>query len=196
MRELLTELGRRRVFRVVAGSWPGILGLLSVGLLTGCIALPHRYHFPEAPTGTPIRNGCATIIGPRETLEFRLDGVELRVRGGARRVDVRLVVPAGHAVVLTSDEALMTRNGRDERLALRGFTYWDSRARTNRVIAPGDPLVGSARMHLHLRLPRPGAGDYALQLPAVRIDGTPHEVPAITFVRRWTFGAYLILLNC
>jgi hypothetical protein len=186
------------------GGRSGLVLFLCLALLSGCLPAIHHYHRPSAPSGTPIRDYCATIIGPRESLQLRLDGVELRISGGAASASLRLRVPDGYRVVLASDKATVALGKREERVVLSGFGYFDREQRKSLLVAPGDTLPGADDRLLFSTVPRPAGmvipfsrsdgGDYVLHLPGLWINGRLHELPPITFTRRRAFGIYLV--NC
>jgi hypothetical protein len=183
---------------------PALVPVLVVVLVSGCIPTIHRYHRPEAATGKLVGEACHTVIGPRETIRFRLDGVDVSVSGAGGSATVKLRVPEGHTVLLASDRATVVRGDHEEWPVLRGFGYYDRQAGASRIVAPGDTLHGANDRFLFSTIPRsagtvivlPGDGpdDYTLQLPGLWVDGRLHELPPITFRRRWAVG--ISLVNC
>jgi hypothetical protein len=195
-----TRFGTQRMF----GPLVAMVLATALVLVSGCIPSVHRYHRPHAATGELVGDACNTVIGPRETMLFRLDGVDVRVSGGGGSAWIRLRVPAGHTVLLASDHATVVRGDQEALPVLNGFGYYDRRAGASRIIAPGDTLHGANDRFLFTTLPRsagmtipvPGEGsaDYTLQLPGLWVDGRLHELPLISFRRKWAVGIYL--LNC
>ena len=170
--------------------------------LGACVPMTEVYYRPTAASGTAIKDLCAGLVAPSDTMRFRAGKAELRVKVVGSTLYVLVRVPAGSTVLFSSPEITVSMDGQVQLYHLDRFGYYDAAQGSSTVPAIG-PLVGGDIRTLVGPTPRifssflslqrePSVG--VVQLPRLMVDGEEILLPPVSFTREKGFA--IRPLNC
>lgn len=163
------------------------------------------FYSPSASEGEAINDECGAIA-PSSTMRFKSLGVDFRVRGYSDSLQIRIRVPDGVTVGLTTSVVTLISGGHESQLHIDTFDYYDSEAKRYVSIPASDSLVGSNETFAFgmvesrlfetsiLHFPAPAGDSYSVILPTIIINGVQRTFPVIQFRKRLGAGVYPI--NC
>lgn len=170
-------------------SFFALLGLSAC--LGACVPMSEVYYRPTASSGTAIKDVCAGLIAPSDTMRFSAGKAELRVKVVRSTLYVRVRVPAGSTVLFSSPEITVALDGQVQVYRLDGFGYYDVAHGSRTVPAIGALVGGDIRTLVgpeprsfssFLSLKRePSVG--VVQLPQLTVDGEEILLPPVSFTR-------------
>lgn len=180
-----------------------ILPLAVCCLAAACVPLVETYYAPSAEAGEVVRSTC-DYLEPADTIEFVSGATKIHVSGSGTGLILRIRVPSGNSVALSSTVLKVQSGGSADIYDLEGFSFTDTAERRDGRVAARDLPVGAdepllfgkeARIFQSLISFNKTMGDsYKVELPAFSINKEAFHVPQITFTEETGFGVHPI--NC
>lgn len=160
-------------------------------VVCGCVPERRIYWAPIAEGGKLAiadRGG----LGPKDKIQFTLDTVRVFLSGDGNAVRGGLIIPKDRVASFVSDQAelldaisqITTKITIEAEVLDSTYTQWVVR----------DPIEGVSGRQLSFSVLF-GTGEkshYSVKLPAIRVNGTVHDLPVVEFTKKEGFGVYPI----
>lgn len=176
-------------------------------LATGCMPAPYIYHEPSATGGELVHSPCHHLA-PRDTIEFRFQGIKAQVRGQDNWLSFNIYVPEGLSAQFVSDEIAIFEDKPENAkyFKISSSSYYDGQPTGYVSINPTDPLVGRTKplvkygfaadrlFEMSAELDRRQRDHFFVKLPGLRIGDRFYEFPVIEFTKKTGVG--IMSVNC
>jgi hypothetical protein len=181
--------------------------LFAALIVHGCVPAPYIFHEPSARDGVLVHSLCHHLA-PKDTIEFRVEGIKIQVRGQNNRLLINIYVPEGKSAQFMSDEITL-HEGKSENAGafkIARSSYYDGQPTGYVSIKPTDLLIGRTKalvkygfagdrlFEMSVPLDEKNRDHFYVGLPALHIGEQIYEFPVIEFTKKTGFG--VMPANC
>lgn len=188
-------------------AFSSILTLLAVVLCYGCLPAPITYHEPSALGGELVNSVCH-YMAPKDTIEFRIDGITAKIKGQNNWLSINIYIPEGKIAQFESDEIGIYEDKPENMKTFKidRSAYFDGDPNGYVKVRPTEILIGRTKplikygragdrlFEMTVQLDEKTRDHFYVKLPKLYIDKKPYEFPVIEFMKKTGVG--IMPINC